>query len=230
MQQWCTRWMHCMDGLCSHGSLIRCQWLSSTWYQESLWRFSHTSAFSILHYTFSPKSFLNVFSGSFKRWTQHVFHQCHHHPAWSLSPFRPQSWHFPHDWQPHSCSSTYYWVVAIFTALFSPQHLIQCYFFLKFSWHLFLDTVTMPSLVMFCSIWMVPSLIDCIMGWRTWRTTWRHCLDWWMQIVVIESLVQSQSLTSRGLDQDQDQSTKAPIPQKTGLDWSKTAKNQSRPV
>jgi len=37
-------------------------------------------------------------------------------------------------------------------------------------------------------------------------------------------------LTSRGLDRDRDRSTKVPIPQKTGLDRSKTAKNRSRPV
>ena len=48
---------------------------------------------------------------------------------------------------------------------------------------------------------------------------------WRRSMIVIESLVQSRSLTSRGLDRDRDWSTKAPIPQKTGLDRSKTAKN-----
>ena len=51
------------------------------------------------------------------------------------------------------------------------------------------------------------------------------CCHWVLLLVVIESPVQSQSLTSRGLDQDQDWSTKAPIPQKTRLDQSKTTKN-----
>ena len=64
--------------------------------------------------------------------------------------------------------------------------------------------------------------------------SWANLRKWLrmtsIYFLVIESPVQSWSLTSRGLDWDQDQSTKAPIPQKTRLDQSKTAKNWSRPV
>ena len=56
-----------------------------------------------------------------------------------------------------------------------------------------------------------------------WQWGWHHAVA--ANHIVIESLVQSQSLTSRGLDRDWDWSTKAPIPQKTRLDWSKTTKD-----
>src|SRR6266700_683360 len=47
-----------------------------------------------------------------------------------------------------------------------------------------------------------------------------HYKTWSEHRLVIESPVQSQFLTSSGLDRDRDWSTKVLIPQKTGLDHS----------
>ena len=60
----------------------------------------------------------------------------------------------------------------------------------------------------------LPTCVSNIIGLCVWL--------WGVPSLVIESPVRSWSLTSRGLNRDWDQSTKAPIPQKTGLDWSKT--------